>query len=138
MYSGQTVLYAILLGFILSQGLKMLLFLRHGHLHFKDVVVTGGMPSSHSAVVVALAVSIYLTQGLSPLFLATLVLATIVLRDALGVRRTAGEEGKLLNRVIKAARLKLPPVHYSLGHLPLEVAAGVAIGFLSAFIAYMI
>jgi len=63
-------------------------------------------------------------------------LAVIVIRDALGVRRTAGEEGKLLNRVIKATKLKLPPVHYSLGHLPKEVACGVAIGLASAIVLY--
>ena len=137
-HPGNTVFYSIIIGFILSQGLKMILFLRHGNLHFKDLFVTGGMPSSHSAVVTALAVSVYMTQGLSPLFLTTLVLATIVIRDALGVRRTAGEEGKLLNRVIKATKLKLPPVHYSLGHLPIEVAAGVALGFVSAFIAFLV
>lgn len=136
MINQDTVLYSIVLSFILSQGLKILLFLRHGNFHVKDLAVTGGMPSSHSAVVTALATSILLTQGLTPLFLTTVVLAVIVIRDALGVRRTAGEEGKLLNRVIKATKLKLPPVHYSLGHLPKEVAAGVAIGLASAIVSY--
>jgi len=132
--SGLIVFYAIALSFVASQGLKILLFMRKGRFCIEDIAVTGGMPSSHSAVVTALALSIFLTEGPTALFFTTLVLATIVIRDALGVRRTAGEEGQLLNEVIKKAKLKLPPVHYSLGHKPREVAVGIAIGLASALI----
>lgn len=132
--SGLAVFYAIALAFLFSQGLKILLFMRKGQFHLTDWAVTGGMPSSHSAVVTALALSVFLAEGPSPLFFTTLVLAVVVIRDALGVRRTAGDEGKLLNEVIKKARLKLPPVHYSLGHLPKEVAAGICIGLLSSLV----
>ena len=131
-HHGVAVLYAIILAFIGSQGLKLALFSRRGALHVKDLAVTGGMPSAHCAVVTALSTSVYFTEGMTPLFFTTVVLAVIVIRDALGVRRTAGEEGKLLNEVIKKTRLKLPKVHYSLGHLPTEVAAGIGIGLLSA------
>lgn len=132
--SGIIIFYAIALAFIASQGLKILIFMRKGDFHLKDVAVTGGMPSSHSAVVTSLALTIYLTEGFTPLFIITLVLAIVVIRDALGVRRTAGEEGMLLNQVIKKTHLKLPPIHYSLGHKPKEVAAGIAIGIASSVI----
>jgi len=112
--------------------------MRKGQFHLEDLAVTGGMPSSHSAVVTALTLSIFLTEGPTPLFFTTLVMAVIVIRDALGVRRTAGDEGKLLNQVIKKAHLRLPPVHYSLGHLPREVAAGIAIGIVSSLVVMFI
>jgi len=131
---GMIVFYAIALSFVLSQGLKIVLFLRKGQFHINDLAVTGGMPSSHSAVVTSLVLIIYLVQGMTPLFFATIVMAVIVIRDALGVRRTAGEEGILLNQVIKQAKLKLSPVHYALGHRPSEVAVGIFIGIMSALI----
>jgi len=65
-----------------------------------------------------------------------LVIALIVLRDALGVRRTAGEEGKMINKLLKKVHLKLPKLHYSLGHTPLQVVVGVGIGIVSALISY--
>ena len=60
------------------------------------------------------------------------VLAVVVIRDSLGVRRTAGEEGKTINRIIRLAHVRTPPVHYSLGHTPTEVAVGMVIGALAA------
>ncbi len=132
------VFWSVLLAGALSQGTKILvLMLRHRQsFHPNDLVVTGGMPSTHSALVSALALITYLTEGFSALFFVTLVIAAIVLRDALGVRRSVGEEGKLLNQVIARSKLKLPRLHYSLGHTPMEVAVGVAIGLLSAGIAF--
>lgn len=121
---------------VIAQGLKIILLLskKHQHFHLKDLVVTGSMPSSHSALVTALALGTLWLEGFSSLFLVSGVLAVIVIRDALGVRRTAGEEGKLLNAVIRKSHFKLPPVHYSLGHTPTEVAVGVVIGVLASFL----
>jgi acid phosphatase family membrane protein YuiD len=96
-------------------------------------VVTGGMPSTHCATVTALFVSILQTEGWrSPTFVVAAVLAVIVIRDALGVRRTAGDEGRTINKIIRLAHVRTPPVHYSLGHTPSEVALGIAIGALVA------
>ncbi|MEK6822411.1 MAG: divergent PAP2 family protein [Nanoarchaeota archaeon] len=130
------VLVAVLLAGILSQGLKIVLLiaLKRQQFTLKDLVVTGGMPSSHSAVVVSLVVSVYLTEGLSNLFIICAVLAAIVIRDALGVRRTAGEEGKLLNKVLHHIHYRTKPLHYSLGHTPVEVAVGVIIGITSGLV----
>jgi acid phosphatase family membrane protein YuiD len=129
------VLGSILLALVAAQGMKLLLFkLRHHQrLHLEDAVVTGGMPSVHSATVTALCFSILWTQGWrDPTFALAVVLAVVVIRDALGVRRTAGEEGKTINIIIRLAHFKTPPVHYSLGHTPSEVAVGVVIGALIA------
>lgn len=134
------VLIAVIVALLLSQGLKILLILMMHHQHFSihDLFVTGGMPSSHSALVISLAVSVFLTEGISNVFIISCVLAAITLRDALGVRRTAGEEGHLINRIISLTKLKVKPLHYSLGHTPTEVAAGVVIGVISGFIVLLL
>jgi acid phosphatase family membrane protein YuiD len=123
------VLAAVTLAAILGQGLKMLLVaLRNQRLVWHDLITTGGMPSAHSAVTTALATSVLLTEGVSNLFIACLVLAVLVIRDAMGVRRVAGEEGVILTKVIRKLRMKAAPMHYSLGHTPAQVAVGILLG----------
>ena len=115
-----------------AQLIKLLIiFFRHKSLSWHDLVVTGGMPSSHSAFVVALASIIYLEEGLSTAFVISLVLALIVLRDAFGVRRTVGIEGKQIEKLLKLNKLK-SKFHYSMGHTPLEVLVGALIGLTSS------
>jgi hypothetical protein len=129
------VLVAVMLASFISQGIKILRVLhKHQRLGWGDLVSTGGMPSSHSAAMVALSTSVLLTEGVSNLFIACLVVTVIVIRDALGVRRTAGEEGTLLVTVIRKLRIKAPPLHYALGHTPEQVAMGVLIGFVCGLI----
>jgi hypothetical protein len=129
------VLASVVLALTAAQGLKMLLIaIRHRQrLHLEDIVVTGGMPSAHSATVTALCLSILWTEGWrNPIFVLSAVLTVVVIRDALGVRRTAGEEGKTINSIIRLVHVRTPLVHYSLGHTPTEVAVGIAIGALVA------
>ena len=129
------ILVSVVLALTAAQGLKMLfIVVRHRQrLHLEDFVVTGGMPSAHSATVTALCLSILWTEGWrSSTFVLSAVLAVVVIRDALGVRRTAGEEGKTINSIIRLAHVRTPPVHYSLGHTPTEVAVGIVIGALVA------
>jgi hypothetical protein len=130
-----SVLVSVVLALTAAQGLKMLLIAirHHQRLHLEDIVVTGGMPSAHSATVTALCLSILWTEGWrNPIFVLSAVLAVVVIRDALGVRRTAGEEGKTINSIIRLVHVRTPLVHYSLGHTPTEVAVGIAIGALVA------
>ena len=98
---------------------------------------TGGMPSSHSAVVCSLCTSIALTEGVaSNLFIFSFWFALIVLRDAMGVRRSAGLLARALNNLGKQASEKYGLDFYTVkeiqGHTPLEVVVG---GFLGVFIA---
>jgi len=129
------VLGSVVLALTVAQGLKLVLIrLRHRQrLSLEDIVVTGGMPSAHSATVTALCLSILWAEGWrNSIFVLAVVLAVVVIRDSLGVRRTAGEEGKTINRIIRLAHVRTPPVHYSLGHTPTEVAVGMVIGALAA------
>lgn len=100
----------------------------------------GGMPSSHSAVVVALALTIGFHAGFdSSLFALSAVLALVVMYDAAGVRRAAGVQARLLNRIALNlfAEGKMPEpeaLRELLGHTPIEVLAGAALGVAVALI----
>lgn len=126
------IILALLVGGFGAQLVKLIVILfKHGHLHWKDLIVTGGMPSSHSAFVVSLVTIVGLIEGVSTSFAISLVLAFIVIRDAFGVRRTVGEEGMVINQMMR--KLKMPQkTHFSVGHTPLQVLIGSLIGFMAA------
>ena len=129
---------AVLVGGFGAQLLKLLIFFfRHKSLSWHDLVVTGGMPSSHSAFVVSLASIVYLEEGLSTAFVISLVLAMIVLRDAFGVRRTVGMEGKQIEKLLRLHKLK-SKFHYSMGHTPLQVVIGATLGLASSLLVYFL
>ena len=85
----------------------IILFSKHKTLSWRDLIVTGGMPSSHSAFVISLVTIIYLVEGTSTSFAISLVFAMVVIRDAFGVRRTAGEEGIVINQMMKKLKMKI-------------------------------
>jgi acid phosphatase family membrane protein YuiD len=98
---------------------------------------TGGMPSSHSAVVAALATSAGFTEGPdSTLFFVTLFYAVLTFRDALGVRRSAGAQAKVLNQLIRDLSIhfsvRSKPVKEIHGHTMAEVFVGALLGFFIA------
>lgn len=106
------------------------------------IVGAGGMPSSHTALVVSLATAIGLQHGWSSsLFAIASILAGIVMYDAAGVRRAAGKQAKILNKLIaeyhtshavSEGRLK-----ELLGHTPVEVLAGALLGIVMAYGLYI-
>jgi uncharacterized protein len=109
---------------------------------FRDVIATffwktGGMPSSHSALAVSIATAIALREGLNTsIFILALFFALVVIRDALGVRRSAGLQARALNQMGKelGSRIGLAyrPVKEIHGHNPPEVIAGSLLGFFIA------
>ncbi len=93
------------------------------------------MPSSHSALVASLTASIGLAEGIdSNLFIVTMFIAFIIMRDSLGVRRSSGVQGKVLNTlgrsVSEKLRIDFHPVKEVQGHEPLEVVIGSLLGML--------
>lgn len=135
--------WAIVIAVIAAQAVKIILlvFKQKQKFVLTDLFVTGSMPSAHSAIVTSLTTIILLTEGFSSLFFATFVFAAIVIRDAVGVRRTVGEETKVLTNVISALKtrfhINIPrKMHQSLGHQPLEVLVGVLIGILTGIVVY--
>jgi uncharacterized protein len=109
---------------------------------FREVLATffwktGGMPSSHSALAVSIATAIAVREGVNTsIFVLALFFALVVIRDALGVRRSAGLQAKALNQLGKeiGPRLGLQyrPVKEVHGHTPPEVLAGSLLGFFIA------
>ena len=97
----------------------------------------GGMPSSHSAMISALCTASGIEYGLNSFqFSVTFVLAMIVMRDAAGVRKEAGEQAKAINQL--RAKLFRWPVENDVlnelvGHTPLQVLAGAAVGAAAAY-----
>ena len=102
---------------------------------FKRIMGAGGMPSSHSAVVTSLATLIGKYEGLdTPIFAMSVVFAMIVMYDAAGVRRAAGKQARLLNKIVETPGLSGVQVQERLvevlGHTPLQVFVGAIIGII--------
>ena len=101
--------------------------------NFKRLVGAGGMPSSHSAVVATLTTLIGQEYGVeSGIFAMSCVFSAIVMYDAAGVRRAAGKQAHLLNKIIETPGLTGVEVQERLvevlGHTPLQVIVGATIG----------
>ena len=107
--------------------------------NFKRILGAGGMPSSHSAVVVSLSTMIGKSYGInSAIFGLSIIFAFVVMYDAAGVRRAAGKQAKLLNKIVQTPGLtgvevseKLQEV---LGHTPTQVFVGAFIGLIVGLI----
>ncbi len=123
----------LLTGFF-AQLLKALLFtVQRRRFDFRWLITTGGMPSSHSASVMALSTLVGLREGWgSPLFGVTLYFSVIVMYDAAGLRRAAGKQAAILNRIVdELSRTHAVPqerLMELLGHTPMEVLAGALLG----------
>jgi uncharacterized protein len=123
-----------------SQTLKVLItLLRDRELNLSDFVNPGGMPSSHSALVSALATGIGLQDGVrSTTFALAVVFASIVMYDAAGIRQAVSIQARILNRVlddyIKHHRWDEERVRELLGHTRIEVLAGATLGIAIALI----
>ena len=102
----------------------------------RRLATAGGMPSSHSALVVALTTIIGRLEGVqSPLFAMALIFSTVVMYDATGVRRAAGQQAMILNRLIDDLfiahqGLRQERLRELLGHTPIEVIAGALLGII--------
>lgn len=107
--------------------------------NFKRILGAGGMPSSHSAVVVALCTMIGKNYGInSAIFGLSVVFAFVVMYDAAGVRRAAGKQAKLLNKIVQTPGLSNVEVTEKLqevlGHTPIQVFVGAFIGLVVGLI----
>ena len=112
-------------------------YFKEGKWNVKRFMGAGGMPSSHSAVVVSLATLIGKYIGIdSPVFALSAVFAFITMYDAAGVRRAVGEQAHILNKVVKEYKDMTPGEYLQekTGHTPVQVAAGALIGLVTGLI----
>ena len=132
------VLVACVLAWVVAQLSKPLLHYAHSRsLSLRYFVTAGGMPSSHSAVVVALATRVGFDTGLSSIaFALAAVFAAVVMYDAAGVRRSVSVQARILNRMltemIEAQHFNEERLRELIGHTPFEVFVGALLGALSA------
>lgn len=133
--------YFLVMGFFswgVAQLIKVLLALVSTKKFVPERLIgSGGMPSSHSSLVCGLATSVFLKCGYQSVeFALALSMAAIVMYDAMGVRRAAGEQAKTLNQLVKhheangGENLEIPEKSLKelLGHTPLEVLSGAVLG----------
>ena len=107
--------------------------------NFKRILGAGGMPSSHSAVAISLTTMIGKQEGInSPIFALAAVFSFVVMYDAAGVRRAAGKQAKLLNKLVETPGLSNIQVQEKLvevlGHTPIQVFVGALIGLIVGLI----
>ncbi len=107
--------------------------------NFKRILGAGGMPSSHSAVVTSLATLIGKYEGVgTPIFALSFIVAFVVMYDACGVRRAAGKQAALLNKLVETPGLTGVQVSEKLvevlGHTPVQVIVGALIGIVAGLI----
>jgi len=137
------VFIACVITSILAQILKLPLeYIRNKEWDWSLLISTGGMPSSHSAVVTAAAAGVGHYVGFdTPLFGLAFAIATVVIYDATNIRRQAGFHAHQINRIIKEIFIeKVKPVEEFeelrevLGHSPVEAFGGVLLGILVSLI----
>lgn len=127
----------IIVPFLVWFGIQLFKFIydlvKSKKFNFKRLMQAGGMPSSHSGVVVSLTTMIGKNVGInSPLFAVALIFSFIVMYDAAGVRRAAGKQARLLNKIVQTPGLSGLEVQEKLvevlGHTPVQVFVGALIG----------
>jgi len=128
---------AIICGWLFAQVTKIILGVIHEkRFNFRWLVSTGGMPSTHSAAVAALCTFVGFYSGVPSIeFAISLTFSLIIMFDAAGVRRNVGKQATMLNQIVDDiyAKGEVAEAHLKelLGHTPVEVFVGAAIGILT-------
>ncbi len=128
------VLLVSLVACFLAQGIKFFVdVVQQRKVNFRVLFGSGGMPSSHSALVTALAVGVGQTLGWdSPEFAIALIFAIIVMYDAAGVRQAAGKQARILNQMMdeffQTHGFSEERLIELLGHTPFQVIVGALLG----------
>ncbi len=127
-------LWVPLLSGLLAQLIKFFwFFFKEGQPDFGQLFLTGGMPSAHSSSVMALSTLVGIKEGFgSVLFGVTLFFSLVIMYDAAGLRRAAGMQAQVINKMVRElqleGRVSEGRLRELLGHTPLEVIAGGALG----------
>ena len=139
------ILTVSLLSWFVAQVLKTIInFVLLGRFQLERMWGDGGMPSAHSATVTAMVIATARSEGIhSAIFAVAAVVAIITMHDAMGVRRETGEQAKVLNQMIEqwigiseqnSPFLQNMHLKEMVGHTPLQVMAGFALGILVGFL----
>ncbi len=137
------ILWVAILSWFIAQFLKIVITLLQEHrLDLRKLWASGGMPSSHSSFVMALATSVGQLYGFDSVYFAiAMVLSFIVMYDAANVRLEAGKQAAVINQIIEV--LENPNLNPEerlkeiLGHTPIQVLAGGILGIVVAIFCFL-
>lgn len=133
-------LLSVAFAWLVAQGSKYITsVIRTGKLtDWRQLYISGGMPSAHSATMVAITTVIGLKDGItSGLFGLAVMISIIVMYDAMMVRRSSGAQGEILRSLIAEVKSTLAPPKVVRGHEPLEVMAGALVGMTVGYIVFL-
>jgi len=118
---------------LVAQGIKLIIDIKNKKPYsWSWIFDSGGFPSSHTSTVVAMTAAIYLDNGVSNLFVLSMILMFIVIQDSYKVRYQVGQHAKLLNKLKKSKLLE------SIGHTPKQIIGGVVVGLVVSIIIYLL
>ena len=139
------VLFAALIGCFMAQALKIpIYYLVEKEWDWHRFHGSGGMPSSHTSMVVSASIMLGALNGFdSPLFAAAVVFSSVVMYDATGVRRETGRQAEVINQILQDVLINGRPISNVelkelVGHKPIEVACGAILGILIAAVYLLI
>ena len=135
------VLFAALIGWFLAQAFKIpIYYLVEKEWDWHRFHGSGGMPSSHTAMVVAATIMLGALNGFDqPLFAIAAVFSSVVMYDATGVRRETGRQAEVINQILQDVLINGRPISNVelkelVGHKPIEVACGALLGIVIAVV----
>lgn len=136
-------LWIPIITWFIVQTIKLIIdLIKNKKLNVRRLWGSGGMPSAHSALMTSLATVIAYTDGFdSPIFALSVIVASVVMYDAAGVRRAAGKQAKVLNQIIESEGKNIniqEKLIELLGHTPIEVVAGAIVGIIIASLLYLV
>ena len=136
------IIVSVLVAYMLSNFIKM--FFYYLATEKWDVMVffrTGGMPSSHTATVTSMTAAIYFSEGISNLFIVTFIISAVIISDAVGIRRAAGKQAAILNKIVEEYRyyrkFRTKRLYELLGHTPKQVLVGLFLGIIIARVVFL-
>jgi acid phosphatase family membrane protein YuiD len=131
---------AVVVAWLAAQGGKYLIIAvkERRFDHIRQLYLSGNMPSAHGASVTAIVTVVALRDGIdSGLFGLAILFASIVMYDAIMVRRSSGEQGVAIQQLIKEQKSQIPMPRAAKGHTPVEVAVGAFLGLIIGVVVFL-
>lgn len=137
------IFVSVIVSVLLADTIKiMIYFWKARKINLMLVFKTGGMPSAHTACVTSMVTTVYLMEGISNLFVVTLIFSTLVIADAVGFRRSIGKQAEILNKIMdeiaEENKFDTKKLYELVGHTPKQVLWGGILGILVSNIIYYI
>lgn len=137
---GSPYIFAIFLAWIAGQGTKyLILVIKHRSFnHFRQLYISGNMPSAHTATVISVTTLIGLYEGTdSAIFGLAALVSGVVMYDAVMVRRSSGEQGAAIQELIREQHSKVALPRAAKGHTPPEVLVGALLGLAIGLVVFL-